>query len=667
MKKLNLTQKRKEILQSLNINSPFNLLRYYPYKYEHLELAKLSMKLHDKKITIQGSIFGKVKVDYFSKNKCRVMLEIIYNDDLVKIIMFNRFGWSKVLTEGMHLVVTGKYNAFKNEIVASSFFVGKMEESEKYVPTYSLPSNVKEQTFEKFMQACYESFEDEIYDIIPEYFINKYRLTSLKNSLKWIHFPENGEQLHQANRYLKYEEFLAFCTMGAIKRRSFHENSNKSHKDIRYDKLNEIIKSLPFKLSDDQFMVLKEILKDINSDYCMNRLLQGDVGSGKTIVALLALVANSFAYYQGALMVPTDILAKQHFNEFKKNLKNFNINIYLLVSDMDKKEKDYTIEQIRNNLNCIVIGTHSLIQENIIFRKLGLAVIDEQHRFGVKQRLSLKEKGSMIDVLYMSATPIPRTLASTLYLDMDVSTISHFPHSGRKINTKFIRSNDIKIIKKDIVSYLSDSHNKLYIVCPSIDDSALDISNVLHIHEQIKKEFPQYESLCLHGKLKNDEKADIMEKFANGTASILISTTVIEVGINVKNADMMIIMNSERFGLAQIHQLRGRIGRYGNVGYCYLLTDNQDEDVIERLTFISNNDDGFKISEFDLKRRGPGDMLGLKQSGISPFTIANLIDDYVVLQAASRDANYMISNSEKFSYYLNIIKRKIEESQKYID
>ncbi len=669
MKNLKLTPKRKEILESLNIDNPLNLLRYYPYRYDCLSLQPLSMDLHEKKVTIQGIICSEVKVFQFYGKKCRTTFKVNFLNEEISVLLFNRFGWSKILKKGNHVVVSGKYNAFKNEIVASSFFVGKLDEKEKWIPIYSLPATIKTQTFQNFIQSIvdYYAEDDKIQNIIPDQFIKKYRLISLKESLNFIHFPKTAEQLRQANRHLKYEELLNFCSLGVLKRQLLLQNGIKNKPKFDMAFLKKVVYSLPFQLSEDQKIVLKEILDDLNRNYCMSRLLQGDVGSGKTIVALLALVANFTTNYQGALMVPTDILARQHYQEFQKILKDFPIDIYLLVSNMSKKEKEMVISLLKENEHCIVIGTHSLIQEQIQFKKLGMAVIDEQHRFGVKQRLLLKEKGGQMDVLYMSATPIPRTLASTLYMDMDVSTIACFPHSGRKVITQFLRSNQIKIIKSKIEEYMKHTNGKVYVVCPTIENSSLDLENVVSIYEKLKKEFKDESCLLLHGKLKSEEKNKVMEEFNQGTCKILVSTTVIEVGINVKNANMMIILNAERFGLAQIHQLRGRIGRDGNVGYCYLCSDQEEEDVIERLEFLSKNDDGFKISEYDLQRRGAGDLLGLRQSGETPFMIANLIDDYAILKAAAQDARFIMNNQEQFKTYYNYIMDCLNHSQKYVD
>ncbi len=657
-----LTPKRKEIMESLHLDSLFSLLRYYPYRYDHLYLSSLTLQEHEQKVTIQGTICSEIKTQVYGHKKCKTTFEIEYENKKVTIYLFNRMKWSSILKKGTHVVVTGKFHAYRLEVVASSFFVGFLDH-EKWIPIYTLPQTIKAQTFQNFMEWTLKQYQKEnIQNVIPQEFILKYRLISLKESLQYIHFPQTKAQLHQAQRHLKYEEFLNFCTIGALKRKILQKSGEKQSKIWNKKVLENVIKQLPFSLSEDQKNVLKEILQDLQSTSHMNRLVQGDVGSGKTMVALFALVANYSANYQGALMAPTDILAKQHYQTFKQILDPLSINVYLLVSNMSKSEKESVLKKVSEEKPVIIIGTHALIQENIQFRNLGLAVIDEQHRFGVQQRLKLKEKGNQVDILYMSATPIPRTLASTLYLDMDVSTIAQFPYQKRQVVTKFISTNQIQILKKELENYLKETDGKIYIVCPSIEEGTLELKNVESVVQEIKKLFPSYPSVYLHGKLKSEEKNQVMNEFLTGEARILIATTVIEVGVHVSEANRMIILNAERFGLAQLHQLRGRIGRSGTKAYCYLCSDSKDQEVIERLQFLAANDDGFKISEYDLSKRGPGELFGLKQSGLLQFKIANIIDDYAILKVASKDAQFIVQHDKDFMQYIQYIKKRIKAS-----
>lgn len=668
MNKFNLTQKRKEIMECMQYHSLFDVLRNYPYRYERFISEPLDMTKHKQKITIEGIITGGIKVDTFGYKKTRTSFFIKYQQDFIKIILFQRFSWSKVLKDGQNVVVTGKLNYYKKEIVASKFFAGSLDNQEQFISVYSLPITIKDRTYRSFVAAAYSYLhsQHDLKDLIPDEFRNKYHLLSLDEALKQIHMPENDAQLFQAQRYLKYEELLNFCVMGGIRKEIFSKGNEELKKNLNYSLISDVMKSLPFRLSKDQLSAFNEIIADMQSNKIMSRLLQGDVGSGKTIVGLLSLVANYSASFQGVLMAPTDILAKQHYQDFMIFLKDYPIRIALFVRDMKAIEKKEILQNIENGKVDIVIGTHALIQENVNFYNLGLAVIDEQHRFGVKQRIALKEKGKKVDALYMSATPIPRTLASTIYMDMDVSTIQTFFHDGRKVITKYIPESNYQSIKNEMEKYLQEK-KKIYIVCAAVNESPMDLKNVENIYQEVQKDFPQVRVGFVHGKLKANEKQDIMQQFAQNEISILVSTTVIEVGINIKDANMMLILNAERFGLAQLHQLRGRIGRDGNIGYCYLLSDNLSEDVVERLQFLSSTDDGFKISEYDLLRRGPGDMLGVNQSGAESFKIANLLNDFNIVTTANKDAKYILQHRYLYKDYLHQIYQVMEKEQKLVD
>ena len=668
MEKIKLTPKRKEIIELMGFNSIFDVLKYYPYRYDHYKHEIPTYSKHDKKVCFEGVISSNVKIERITKGRMKTSFTLVNGNNDVKVVMFNKFANTKFLHTGANIVVMGKYNAFINEITVSNFYIGKLEGKEKFTAIYSLPSTIKDSTYRSFVNYVldYAINNDYINDVLPIDLIEKYKLVDLKTAISYIHNPTNENELKQAYRYLKYEEFLSFCLIGALKRKMYSSYYKYERKRIDIEFVKQFIRHLPFKLTDDQKNVVKEIIDDMSGKTTMSRLLQGDVGSGKTIVAIIALIANYTSSCQGAIMAPTDILARQHYNSIKEFLKLSSIKVRLLVSDMNNLEKKMVLSEIENGQVDIVIGTHSLIQDSVKFKKLGLAVIDEQHRFGVKQRIALKEKGEQIDVLYMSATPIPRTLASTIYMDMDVSTIEVYPYKERIIHSKFINDNSIDSIKKEILDYLANN-KKVYVVCPSIDKSNLDISNVLEIQEKLSKSLKYYDVAVLHGKMSAIEKNSIMNDFNEGRIQVLVSTTVIEVGINIMDANMMIIYNAERFGLASIHQLRGRIARDGQVGYCYLLSNSEDLDAINRLNFIASCNDGFKISEYDLKRRGAGDMLGLAQSGRSPFLLANLIDDFNILKVASNDVKFILDNQDKYSKYLSHIKKIIHSNEQFVD
>ena len=668
MEKIKLTPKRKEIIERMGFSNINSILRYYPYRYDIYKDDTLGFTLHDKKVSVEGTITGKVKIEHLPKKLIKTTFMLKTKNDQVNIVMFNRLVSTSYLFEGNNLVVSGKYNALRHEITVASFFVGKLDGKDRYVPIYSLPSDIRDATYKSFIKYILEANKanDYVKPIIPDDMTIRYKLVDINTALENIHIPESSEMLNQSYRYLKYEEFLTFCGLGYLKRKMLNLGNGKHKKYIDYQLINSFISSLPFKLTNDQMMAKDEILHDIISNVGMSRLLQGDVGSGKTIVGVIAMIANCSSGYQSALMAPTDILATQHYEDIKGRLEKFGFKVELLVQDLPAARKNMVIDGIMDGSINIVIGTHALISQNIRFKKLGLAIIDEQHRFGVKQRVALKEKGVDIDILYMSATPIPRTLASTIYMDMDVSTIAVYPYKERKVKTFYINDNSIIKVKDFIIQYL-ENKKQIYVVCPSIEESKLEIENVKSIYNKWKKTFPNYNIALMHGKLKSDVKDKVMDDFKDGKIDVLISTTVIEVGINVFNANMMIIYNAERFGLAQIHQLRGRIARDGNVGYCYLLSNSEDDDIKDRLTFIQDNSDGFKISEYDLKNRGAGDMLGLAQSGKSPFVIANLIDDFNILKVASDDIRYIMSHKERYEKFIQYLHDLLREKPKYID
>ena len=666
MEKIKLTPKRKEIMELLNFNNLFDVVRYYPYRYDYYHNEKLSMAKHEQRVSFAGIIAKKPLIERISHNRIKTTVILKNEFQECQVIFFNKFKTTNFLIEGKQMIVIGKYNAFINQISASSFMMLDKPIEQKFVPVYSLPTDIKDQTYRSFVSFAIKQTLDYLDDLIPSDLILKYRLISLKEAIQAIHFPTDSESLRQANRYLKYEELLTFCLIGLTKRKMFEKYSAKSPKVIDPTILKDFTSKLPFSLTEDQKEAIREIISDIKSNVSMSRLLQGDVGSGKTIVAIFAMLANYSASYQGAIMAPTDILAKQHYQTISSYLEGLNINLALLVSSMKEKEKREVLEGLKNGSIDIVVGTHAIIQEGVCFAKLGLAIIDEQHRFGVKQRLELKAKGSNVDILYMSATPIPRTLASTVYMDMDVSTIETYPYKERIIETKYLETNSIKQIKKQILDYLK-TNQKIYVVCPSIEKSTLDISNVKDIYHKWQNEFKDYNIALLHGKLDSEEKEKIMQDFASGNIQIVISTTVIEVGINILDANMMIIYNAERFGLAQIHQLRGRIARDGKKGYCYLLSNADNSEVFDRLSFIASTNNGFKISEYDLVHRGAGDMLGLAQSGKSPFIISSLLEDYNILKEARKDATMIINNYDKYQKINNHIFMIIHNNEKYVE
>jgi len=482
-------------------------------------------------------------------------------------------------------------------------------------------------------------------ETIPDYILKEYNLMGLNNAIRKIHFPENKNDFVRARYRLVFEELLSFqLALSHIK-----QSYKTDEKGIAFDKkvkMMEVINTLPFKLTNAQIRVLKEISNDMESDKPMNRLLQGDVGSGKTIVSIIAAYKAVKSGYQAAILAPTAILATQHIENFQKTLNQFGIRCELLVSSITKKNKQIIKEKLANGDIDILIGTHAMLEEDVSFKNLGLVVTDEQHRFGVKQRAKIVAKGNNPDVIVMSATPIPRTLALILYGDLDISIINELPPNRKKIDTFAVGKSFEERVNHFIEKQLNEGR-QCYIVCPLVEENEeMDLKSVTELAEKLQNEtFSKYRVEFLHGKMKPKEKDDIMLRFKNGEIDILISTTVIEVGVDVPNANIMVIENSERFGLAQLHQLRGRVGRGEYKSYCILKFEGKGKVVQERMKIMCQTNDGFVISEKDLELRGSGDFFGTAQHGIPEMKIANLFEDIDVLKTV-QDLSSKIMNDD---------------------
>ena len=485
-----------------------------------------------------------------------------------------------------------------------------------------------------------------------------------------IHFPSNKDKLKQAIKYLKYEEFFKFELMMLFIKSKHQEIDSGIAKIYDQEKLNDYILNLPFHFTDDQNKVTKEILQDLTQNKLMDRLVQGDVGSGKTVVASVAIYATYLAGYQSAMMAPTEILASQHFNTLKNLFANTPIRIELLVGSLTTSQKKEIYHRLAIHEIDLVIGTHALIQQAVTFKKLGLVIADEQHRFGVNQRKLLQDKGEKVDLLTMSATPIPRTIAMVLYGDKDLSTIHTMPKNRKTTITKVIQTRTMKPILKQLESYV-DQGGQCYVVCPLVEENeTLPLQSATKIYQGMQNYYKnRYHVGLLHGKQSDQEKEEVMQKFIDHQIDILVSTTVIEVGVDVGNANMMVIYDAQRFGLSQLHQLRGRVGRSNKQGYCFLFSTSQDEEASQRLSFLEKESDGFKIAEFDLKLRGPGELLGNKQSGLPSFLIADVLKDFNILEHARQDAGEIIGkiNEEKYYLILKDLKKKIENNTTYLD
>lgn len=646
-------EKLAEELALLNIRTIEDLLTYFPFRYEIFEVKPLSQLIHEDTVTIVGKVLYEPIVQYYGKKKSRLTFTVDVEGVAVKAVMFNRAFAKKQIQPNKVVTLIGKWDAHRLQITVNNYRIGYPEKEVQIQPVYSSRGEISSARLRSFIKQAINKYGDSIKEFLPDIYLLEYKLPSRKHAIKTLHFPTNQLELKHARRRLVYEELLLFqLKIQLLKKRNRVENE-AFRQVFSEEKVQQFVNRLPFTLTDDQQKSLHEILHDMKSPIQMNRLLQGDVGSGKTAVASICLYASVLAEKQGALMVPTEILAEQHYESLQQLFRD-DINLALLTSSIKGKKREQILEQIKNNEIDVVIGTHSLIQEEVIFNRLGLVIIDEQHRFGVEQRKALREKGLHPDVLFMTATPIPRTLAITALGDMDVSTITQLPKGRKEVETYWIKENLFERVLKFILKKINEGE-QAYIVSPLIEESeAFDYQNAVDLYHQLREYFPSHVHIgLLHGKLHQDEKESIMKQFMNNEIHLLVATTVIEVGVNVPNATIMVIYDAERFGLAQLHQLRGRVGRGDKQSYCILIADPKGEVGKERMRIMTETTDGFKLAEEDLKLRGPGDFFGKKQSGLPEFKVADLVHDYRALEVARKDAvdiivNNFLENDEEY-------------------
>lgn len=624
-------------LNKLNIYSIEELVTYYPYRYNYYKPKNINEINNDEAVIINGIIENSPKVFYIKRNLNKMNFNLNTGNEIININIFNRAFLKNNLKIGQLISVYGKYNKSKNILTASDIKL-KPILKEEVEPVYHLTGNLKKANFNNIMtKALAENYH--IKNYIPEYLIKKYKFIDKSLAVQNIHYPQSTELLKLSKLLLIYEELFIF--MLKINYLKYQKTLivNNEVKKIDQTLIEEFINKLPFKLTRDQINAVKDITTDFKSSKKMNRLLLGDVGTGKTIIAFIALYINKLSGFQGVLMAPTEILAIQHFENSLNIFSKYNISIALLTSSTKKKERDKIIEDLKNKKIDILIGTHSVLNEEIKLKKLGLVITDEQHRFGVKQRNNLQKKGQEVDVLYMSATPIPRTLALTIYGDMDITQIKDKPKNNQIITIKLLKETQIKEVLTQIVEQIKLGH-QIYVIVPMVEDNEdINMENVNSIYDKLNNAFNNKIPLdIIHGKLNSKEKDNIMKNFYENKTKILISTTVIEVGIDVSNATMIVIFNAERFGLATLHQLRGRVGRNNLNSYCYLIS-NYDK---ERLKIMEETNDGFEISEKDFKLRGTGDLFGIKQSGDMNFKVANLKTDYKILLQCKNDSEIFL-------------------------
>lgn len=639
--------KTNELLNKIKIFTIDDLINYYPYRYEILKRSNLVELKDGDKIIIDGIIEGQPTVIYLSQKYKKIIFRINAQQSIMNITIYNKLYLMDCLKTGSYVTVIGKYDKIKNTIIASDIRLERLPSIPKIESIYYTTAGLSKKIISKYVTSLIISGYRPV-EKIPKYILNKYNLMTKYEAICEIHNPTDVNLLKRARQRLKYEElFIYLLKINYLKNKN-QENASALIKNIDREKINKFISTLPYELTIDQNAALNDILNDMSSNKRMNRLLQGDVGSGKTIVAFLSAYANYLSKYQTALMVPTEILANQHYEEAKKLLQKLGMKIELLTSSTSKKEKEKIYDELSSGKIDLIIGTQSLIQDKISFYNLGLVITDEQHRFGVNQRSKFKNKGIYPDVLLMSATPIPRTYALTIYGDTEISSIKTKPIGRKDVITYFKKEKDILQVLELMYEQLKAKH-QIFVIAPMISSESDESENIASLTEKMNKAFgKKYTISSIHGKLEPKEKNKIMTDYENGKIDILISTTVIEVGVNVPNASMIVIFDANFFGLSTIHQLRGRVGRSNIQSYCILVAKEYQE----RLKMLETCNDGFEISKYDFKNRGEGDLFGFRQSGEIGLKLANVKRDYQMLLKAEEDVKeflpIMLENKDEY-------------------
>ncbi|MCT2538006.1 ATP-dependent DNA helicase RecG [Aquibacillus koreensis] len=632
-----------ESLVEMGISTIYDLLFYLPFRYDNYETKPLSELANGEKVTIEGKVIGEPSLTFYGRKKSRLVVNCQVEHTIVKGVMFNRAFAKKQMQDGDVVTLTGKWDQHRLQITISNYKKGNAKTQDPIQPIYPLKGTVTNRQLKKVIAQAIQQYGDQVEEILPDTYLQAYKLPLRAEALKQMHYPTNFQTLKHAKRRFIYEEFLLFQLKMQLLRKRNREATKGNTQNYDKNKVEYFISTLPFQLTNAQKQSLSEILRDMQSPNRMNRLLQGDVGSGKTAVAAISLFASVTAGKQGALMVPTEILAEQHYSSLLELFDEV-AQVVLLTGSIKGKKRKEVLEKIKKREADIIIGTHALIQDEVVFPNLGTVIVDEQHRFGVKQRKTLRDKGINPDVLFMTATPIPRTLAITTFGDMDVSIINEMPKGRKEVKTYWAKESMLDRVLDFIEKEVNQGH-QAYVICPLIEESdKLDIQNAVDLYHQLQATYePTIKVGLMHGRLHADEKEAVMQQFAKNEVQVLVSTTVVEVGVNVPNATVMVIYDAERFGLSQLHQLRGRVGRGSSQSYCILLADPKGDVGKERMRIMTETTNGFELSEQDLQLRGPGDFFGSKQSGLPEFKVADVVHDYRALETARSDAQKIIS------------------------
>ena len=658
---------RVKLLNKLGIYTLNDIINYFPRIYEDRSKTKKLSDIYDgEEILVIAKVITTVVVRKIRKGLTIYKVIVSDKTNNCEITWYNQEYIKNKIKKGNTYKFYGKVNSKFGKLEMNTPIIEEINISKntgKIVPIYPSTNNLTQNVLRLIVENAIEEIKGQIKETLPEYILKEYNLCNLEYAIKKIHFPDNFSEYNIARKRLAFEEIMTMQLLLMKLKKSYNNELN----GIQFDKnikMSDVINDLPYKLTKAQLKVLEEIDSDMESKKCMNRLLQGDVGSGKTVVSIIASYKAVKSGMQVAIMAPTAILATQHLEEFNKILSKYNIKSELLISSITKKNKNEILEKLKNGEIDIIIGTHALLEENVIFNKLGLVVTDEQHRFGVKQREKIISKGTNPDTIVMTATPIPRTLALILYADLDISIIDELPPNRKKIDTfavtKGLENRVNNFIKKQI-----NEGRQVYVVCPLVEESEeINAKSVMELAKKYKNDiFREYRVEYLHGKMKTKEKDTIMEKFKKGDIDILISTTVIEVGVNVPNASIMVVENAERFGLAQLHQLRGRVGRGKYKSYCILKYQGNSDVIKQRMKIMQDTNDGFVISEKDLELRGSGEFFGTRQHGLPEFKIASIYEDMEMIKSIQSIAIKILNEDPELKLEKNIKFKKVIDSK----
>ena len=639
----------KNLLKKQGINTVYDLLMEFPTKYEDYTLSNIDEAVVDVNMVLEGTIVSKVTVNYLKTKLTTVTFQLDVDGKKIRCTIFNRVFLKGKINYGSVVRVQGRFYQNLNNFTVNNLIICD-EIDRDIVPVYKV-KDISESKYLEIVEKTYRKYRNKIEETLPSMIIEKEQLMTLKETIYTLHFASDLKEIDRALGRIKYEELLRYQL--SMKYLNYMREKNSVCPIINYKQevLDQLINSLPYQLTEDQKSAVEDILNDLKSPYAMNRLLQGEVGSGKTIVAMLAMLAVTSDGFQAALMCPTEILSKQHFETLSETLGSFpNIKIGMLTGSTNPKQRKELLEQIASGEINIIVGTHALFQKDVEYKDLGIVIADEEHRFGVKQRVLIKNKGLDVNYLKMSATPIPRTLAISVYGDTNISVIKTMPANRKKVITKYVTETEKKSVIEHMKKEIKDGH-QIYVVTPLIDESdALATASANEMYAKMTKYFEGFARVGLiHGKLKSQEKEEIMNSFLNKEIDILVATSIIEVGVNVINATTIVVLGAERFGVATLHQLRGRVMRSDAVPYCFLIPEKTNEIIDERLKMVETNTDGFALAEYDLLHRGPGEFFGSKQSGSMNFKYSDLLEDSDILELANLDSELIMKSNDLFS------------------